>query len=131
MKAKPTVLFIDDDPVTRKVFTAGLAMAGIPTHVVGSPEEAAAILEEKKIDVIVTDLMMPKYNGVDLIQAVRAADYTKHIPILVFTSGGNMELVEQAALAGANDIMQKHSTPPAKLIEKILKAHEDAPGRKT
>ena len=129
MKPKPTVLFIDDDPITRKVYTAGMAMAGIPTHIVGSPEEAAAILEEKQIDVIVTDLMMPKYNGVDLIQAVRAADYTKHIPILVFTSGGNMELVEQAAFAGANDIMQKHSTPPAKLIEKILKAHEDAPPR--
>ena len=129
MKSKPTVLFIDDDVITRKVYTAGLAMAGIPTHVVSSPEEAAKILEEQKVDVIVTDLMMPKYNGVDLIKAVREADYTKHLPILVFTSGGNMELVEQAALAGANDIMQKHNTPPAKLIEKILKAHEDAPPR--
>ncbi len=63
------------------------------------------ILEEKRVDVIVTGLMMPKYNGVDLIQAVRAADYT-NIPILVFTSGGNMELIEQAAMAGANEIVQ-------------------------
>ena len=129
MKPKPTVLFIDDDPVTRKIYTASLAMAGIPAHFAGSPEEAATILEDKTVDVIVTDLMMPKYNGVDLIKAVREADYAKHIPILVFTSGGNMELVEQAAFAGANDIMQKHSTPPAKLIEKILKVHEDAPPR--
>jgi len=129
MKPKPTVLFIDDDQMTRKIYTSSLAMAGIPAHFAGSPEEAAAILEEKSVDVIVTDLMMPKYNGVDLIQAVRAADYTRHIPILVFTSGGNMELIEQAAQSGANDIMQKHTTPPAKLIEKILKAHEDAPGK--
>ena len=129
MKSKPTVLFIDDDLITRKVYTAGLAMAGIPTHVVSSPEEAVKILEEQKVDVIVTDLMMPKYNGVDLIKAVREADYAKHLPILVFTSGGNMDLVEQAAFAGANEIMQKHNTPPAKLIEKILKAHEDAPPR--
>ena len=130
MKPKPTVLFIDDDPIARKVYTSGFAMAGIPAYFAASPEEAATILEEQKVDVIVTDLMMPKYNGVDLIQAVRAADYTKHIPILVFTSGGNMELVEQAAVSGANEIMQKHTTPPAKLIEKILKAHEDAPGPK-
>jgi len=129
MKTKPTVLFIDDDPITRRVYTSGFAMAGIPAHFAESSEEAAKILEEQKIDVIVTDLMMPKYHGVDLIQAVREADYTKHIPILVFTSGGNMELVEQAAMAGANDIMQKHTTPPAKLIEKILKAHEEATGR--
>jgi CheY-like chemotaxis protein len=123
---KPTVLIIDDDPTTRKVLTGGLAMAGIPLHIAGSAEEAGTILEEKKVDVIVTDLMMPGYNGVDLIQAVREADYTKHIPVVVFTSGGNVELMEKAALSGANLILQKHNTPPAKLIEAILKLHAEA-----
>jgi CheY-like chemotaxis protein len=126
MKPKPTVLFIDDDATTRKVFTAGLAMAGIPTHIVASAEEAGKVLEEKKIDVVVTDLMMPGYNGVDLIEAVRSNDFTKHLPIIVFTSGGNQDLVEKAALSGANEILQKHTTPPAKLVEKILQLHEAA-----
>jgi CheY-like chemotaxis protein len=130
MKTKPSVLFIDDDATMRKVYTVGLAMAGIPTHIVSSAEEAAKVLEEKKVDVVVTDLMMPNFNGVDLIRAIREAEYTKHIPILVFTSGGNMQLMEEAAVAGANEIMQKHNTPPAKLIEKILKLHEEAPPRK-
>lgn len=130
MSTKPTVLFIDDDATMRKVYTVGLAMAGLPTHIVSSIVEAGKILEEKTVDVIVTDLMMPGFNGVDLIKAVREADYTKHIPILVFTSGGNMELVEQAALAGATEIMQKHTTPPAKLIERILKVHADAAQKK-
>jgi len=130
MKTKPTVLFIDDDPTMRKVYTVGLAMAGMPTHIVSSSEEAVKILEEKTIDVIVTDLMMPGFNGVDLIKAVREADYTRHIPILVFTSGGNMDLIEQAALAGATEVMQKHNTPPAKLIERILKIHAEAPEKK-
>jgi CheY-like chemotaxis protein len=126
MKPKPTVLFIDDDASMRKVYTVGLAMAGIPTHIVSSAEEAAKVLEEKKVDVVVTDLMMPNFNGVDLIRAVREADYTKDIPVVVFTSGGNMELMEEAAIAGANEIMQKHNTPPAKLIERILKLHEES-----
>jgi two-component system chemotaxis response regulator CheY len=130
MKTKPTVLFIDDDATMRKVYTSGLAMAGIPTHIVASIEEAGKVLEEKSIDIVVTDLMMPTFNGVDLIKAVREADYTKHIPIVVFTSGGNTDLMEQAALAGANEILQKHNTPPAKLIEKILRLHEEAsPGK--
>jgi CheY-like chemotaxis protein len=123
---KPTVLIIDDDVTTRKVLTGGLAMAGIPMHIAGSAEEAAKVLEEKKVDVIVTDLMMPGYNGVDLIQAIREADYTRHIPIVVFTSGGNLDLIEKAAMSGANVILQKHNTPPAKLIEHILKLHEDS-----
>jgi CheY-like chemotaxis protein len=130
MKTKPTVLFIDDDATMRKVYSVGLAMAGIPMHIVSSPEEALKVLEEKTVHVIVTDLMMPNYSGVDVIKAVREADYTKHIPILVFTSGGNMQLMEEAALAGASEIMQKHNTPPAKLIEKILKAHAEATEKK-
>ena len=130
MNPKPTVLFIDDDPTMRKVYTVGLAMAGMPTHIVASSEEAAKILEEKTVDIIVTDLMMPGFNGVDLIKAVREADYTKHIPILVFTSGGNMDLIEQAALAGATEVLQKHNTPPAKLIERIQKLHAEATGKK-
>ena len=130
MKPKPHVLFIDDDATMRKVYTVGLAMAGIPMHIVSSAEEAAKVLEEKQVDVVVTDLMMPNFNGVDLIKAIRDADYTKHIPVVVFTSGGNMQLMEEAAVAGANEIMQKHNTPPAKLIERIVKLHEEAPARK-
>jgi CheY-like chemotaxis protein len=130
MSTKPTVLFIDDDATMRKVYTVGLAMAGLPTHIVSSIVEAGKILEEKQVDVIVTDLMMPGFNGVDLIAAVREADYTKHIPIVVFTSGGNVELMEKAALAGASEILQKHNTPPAKLIERILKLHAEATQKK-
>ena len=128
--SKPTVLIIDDDPTTRKVLTGGLAMAGIPMHIAGSAEEAAKVLEEKSVDVIVTDLMMPGFNGVDLIQAIREADYTRHIPVVVFTSGGNLDLIEKAAISGANQIFQKHNTPPAKLIEAILKLHAEAPPKK-
>jgi len=125
-KNKPTVLIIEDDATTRKVLTGGLAMAGIPMHIASSPEQASEILAEKPVDVIVTDLMMPGFNGVDLIQAVREAAHTKHIPIIVLTSGGNLELMESAVKSGANEILQKHNTPPAKLVERILQLHEDA-----
>jgi DNA-binding NtrC family response regulator len=130
MNIKPTVLFIDDDPSTRKIINGGMAMVGLLSHIAGSAEDAGVILENEKIDVIVTDLMMPGFNGVDLIKAVREADYTKHIPILVFTSGGNVELMAEAMQAGANEIVLKHTTPPAKLIEKILKSHADAKDKK-
>ena len=71
MKPKPTVLFIDDDASMRKVYTVGLAMAGIPMHIVSSAEEAAKVLEEKKIDVVVTDLMMPGMTGRELAAVAR------------------------------------------------------------
>ncbi len=130
MSNKPTVLFIDDDATTRKIYAIRLTMAGLPMHVVESAAEAGKVLEEEQIDVIVTDLMMPEYNGVDLIKAVREADYTKHLPILVFTSGGNVDMMQEAMQAGANEIIQKHTTPPAILLEKIMQAHAEASEKK-
>jgi CheY-like chemotaxis protein len=126
MKSKPSVLFIDDDATTRRIYTSALTLAGLPIHIVSSAEEAAKVLEEKKVDVIVTDLMMPGFNGVDLIKAVREADYTRRIPVIVFTSGGNLELIEQAIMAGANEVVQKLSCPPPKLVEAILRHHAEA-----
>lgn len=123
---KPTVLIIDDDPTTRRVLTGGMAMAGLPVHVAASAEEASNVLAEKSVDVIVTDLIMPRFNGVELIQAIREAPHTKHLPVIVLTSGGNLELIAQANTAGANEIHQKHNTPPAKLIERILALHSAA-----
>ncbi len=123
---KPTVLIIDDDPTTRRVLTGGMAMAGLPVHVAASAEEASNVLAEKSVDVIVTDLIMPRFNGVELIQAIREAPHTKNLPVIVLTSGGNLELIAQANTAGANEIHQKHNTPPAKLIERILALHNAA-----
>jgi CheY-like chemotaxis protein len=126
MNQKPSVLIIDDDASTRKMLTTGLMMAGFPVFIASSAEEASEILAEKHVDVIVTDLIMRGYNGVDVIRAVREAEHTARIPLIVLTSGGNMELAEQAGLVGANEILQKHTTPPAKLMERIMKLHEEA-----
>src|ERR1035438_5817163 len=130
MNDKPTVLFIDDDLSTRRVYASKLNMAGFPMHIVISSEEAVAILEAQKVDVIVTDLMMPHYNGVDLIRAVRECQYTRHIPILAFTTGGNSDLMEKAAAAGATAVIQKYTCPPMLLITKILEVYQLAQAQK-
>lgn len=127
MIKKPTVLFIDDDLSTRRVYASKLAMSGFPTHIVSSPEEAVVILEkEGAVDVIITDLMMPNFDGVDLIKAVRECAYTRHIPILAFTTGGNIDLMEKAAMSGANEIIQKYSCPPATLVAKVMEVYQQS-----
>ncbi len=126
MPAMPHVLIVDDDATTRRIHSGSLAASGIPCDIVSSAEEAQQILETRNVDVIVTDLIMPKYSGVDLITAVRECDYTRHIPILVLTAGGSLELIQQAVNAGATEILQKHSCPPTKLVARILELAKDA-----
>jgi DNA-binding response OmpR family regulator len=130
MLQKPKILFIDDDESTRRIFTTKLIMSGFQPYVVASAEAAVEVLEKEKIQLIITDLMMPGYNGVDLIRAVRDCPTTKNIPIIVLTTGGDVRLMDEAGIAGANEIFSKLTCPPTQLVARInelLKAAETPP----
>jgi two-component system, chemotaxis family, chemotaxis protein CheY len=119
MTRKPTVLFVDDEPTTRRMYEYRFASLGIPHYIADSAEAAVRILEEKTVDIVVTDLLMPRYDGTDLVVCMREAEYTRKIPIILFTTGGNEEKITQAMKAGASEVLPKQTTPPDKLIARI------------
>lgn len=119
MTRKPIVLFVDDEPTTRRIYEYKFLTAGLPHHVVDSAEAAIKVLEEKKVDIVVTDLIMPKYDGTDLIECLRDCAQTRQIPIIVFTTGGNQDKVVEAMRAGATEVLPKHTTPPDRLLERV------------
>lgn len=99
------VLCVDDDPefvqlLCRALASDGLAVVGAPTA------EAASILcEEQRIDVLVTDLDLPRGTGLELIAEVRERDPT--LPILVVTASASAVILEQAMAAGASLCLTK------------------------
>lgn len=129
MVRNPTVLFVDPEKMARTTFDFRAAVLGIPHFIVTSAEAAVPILEEQQIDVVVTDLFMPQHDGVDLIRCIRETDYTKNIPIIVFTVGGNPQKVAEAISAGATEVLKKQITPMDKLVERIYAAASAARAR--
>ncbi len=119
MDSNKIVLFVEDDRTMQSIYKAKAASLKIKALLASDPSEAVAILRQQTIDLIVTDLNMPNYDGVDLIKAVRGHPKTKHIPIIVRTYGGNLERVDSAGVMGANEIHDKQSCPPEKLFERI------------
>jgi|GEM_PF-999628 len=119
MTRKPIILFVDADRTARTMFDFRSSMLDVPHYIADSAEAAVAILEEHRVDVVVTDLVMPKYDGVDLIKCVREAEFTKNIPIVVFTVGGNPQKIADAVNAGATDVIMKQVTSTDKLVERI------------
>ncbi|WP_404423433.1 PleD family two-component system response regulator [Nibricoccus sp. IMCC34717] len=119
MPAEIIVLFVDDDPTTRKIYETYAARVGVRAIMTANPTEAVAILKHQRVDLIVTDLMMPEYDGVELIRAVRENVRTRDIPVIVLTYGGNLERVDTAGHVGANEIHDKSSCPPDKLFARI------------
>ena len=82
----PTVLLIDDSKFLRRTNELSLARAG---HMILTPsdgEEGLYVAREKKPDVIVLDMMLPKLGGAQLLQLLKTDPVTASIPIIVLSS---------------------------------------------
>jgi len=73
-----TVLIVDDEPILREVCTFWLKQGGCSSVFTAADGlEALMIIEERKIDVLITDIHMPTMGGVELIRTIRK----KNIPV--------------------------------------------------
>jgi CheY-like chemotaxis protein len=111
------ILLVEDDDDTRALYGYMLASAGYKVKAVRNGLEALAEIQVNRPDVIVTDIAMPVFSGLDLIVAVRSNDELADLPVVAITSFGE-KLREQARAAGATDAIDK-PTEPARMREVI------------
>ena len=98
------VLVVDDEVAIRKVVRDGLMKAGFSVETAVDGEEAATLLEAEEFDLVITDLNMPRLDGLELVRRIRTASV---VPILVLTV--RQEEREKVRLldAGADDYVTK------------------------
>lgn len=90
-----TVLYAEDDSITRVQMTEILEMLFAKVYAAEDGEEAYRMYEEEFPDIILTDIKMPKKDGINLIKRVRQNNYA--IPIVLMTSFAEQELLLDAA----------------------------------
>jgi len=105
---KDKILVVDDDPVARKVIQRNLTAEDY--HVITAPSVAAAIqiLDTTPIDLVITDLKMPKVGGIDLIRHVRAN--FEDTAVIMITGYASIETAVEAVKEGAEDYLPKPFT---------------------
>lgn len=111
------VLLVEDDDGARALYVYMLAVAGYKVKAVRNGLEAMAEIQVDRPDIVVTDIVMPVLNGLDLIVAVRSNDELADLPVVVITSFGE-NIREQALETGATDVIDK-STVLEKMCEVI------------
>jgi two-component system, OmpR family, KDP operon response regulator KdpE len=103
-RAIPLVLVVDDDPSIRQTLARQLTLAGYETIAAADGAEGRARFEERRPDLVITDLAMPGMDGLALIAAVRRVDRT---PVLVLSVRGEEEDKVRALDRGADDYVTK------------------------
>jgi EAL domain-containing protein (putative c-di-GMP-specific phosphodiesterase class I) len=113
------ILLADDEPAILRAYGRVLERAGFSVVTASDGEQAAAVLREGQLDAIVSDIMMPRMNGVQLLAAVRELDLD--VPVILMTGGATLELAAEAVHFGASHLLLK-PLPPNQLVETVQRA---------
>ena len=100
-----TILIVDDEKNIRDGLAEAFAMEGYQAITAGDGQEAINILNEKYIDLVITDLKMPKLSGMELLQHIR--QHWQNIPVIIITAHGDIAEAVSAMQYGALEFITK------------------------
>ncbi len=104
---KKVILVVDDDEDLCELLTFGLMENGYTPEVVDSGKLAKEYLSKNVPDLILSDIMMPDMNGIELCQWIHAQPRTKEVPIIQMSALANDAIVEDSADTGVMDYITK------------------------
>jgi DNA-binding response OmpR family regulator len=110
-REQPVVLAADDDPDILELVAFRLERSGYTVLQARDGEEALRLALEKKPDLAVLDVMMPKLDGFELTRRLRAEEATSRMPIILLTARAQDADVQQGFDAGADDYIRKPFSP--------------------
>src|SRR5207249_1745605 len=100
-----SILVVDDEPAIQDILTWALAAEGYRVATAGSGEEALTRVGEQDFDVIVTDIVMPGLNGLDVLERLRVLN--PRASVIVMTAYAALETAIVALRGGACDYLEK------------------------
>ncbi|MGZ0745705.1 PAS domain S-box protein [Haloparvum sp. AD34] len=104
-----TVLNVDDDPAFSELVSTYLERLDdrFEVRTAETPRAALRIVDEERVDCVVSDFDMPEFDGLELLESVRSKD--ADLPFILFTGKGSEEIASRAISAGVTDYLQKES----------------------
>ncbi|TND02275.1 MAG: diguanylate cyclase domain-containing protein [Gammaproteobacteria bacterium] len=102
-----SVLVVDDDEQNRDLLTRSLEKAG---YLVGTANDGQQVLDRlgvEHFDLVLLDFMMPRLDGLQVIEAMMRSDRTREIPVIVVTAVGDRAMLAKCVQAGACDYVTK------------------------
>jgi len=100
-----TVLIVDDEKNYPLILSAVLEDEGFETFTANSGREALDILKNTDIDLVLTDMKMPKMNGIELLERIKIKD--KDLPVIMMTAHGTVDKAVEAMQKGAYNYILK------------------------
>lgn len=113
------ILIVEDQRGFRRIYQDALASRGYETLTAEDGLKGWEMSREAKPDLVLLDLGLPKMNGFEVLEKLRADEATRTLPVIVFSVTGEPKDIEKAMGLGATDYAVKGFVTMAELTDKI------------
>ena len=114
----PTVLVVEDDPVILRLLEVNFELEGFAVVLAHDGAEGIEAARTQRPDVIVSDIMMPRVSGIELVQTLKADEATASIPIILLSAKAQTGDLKLGMDAGADDYVTK-PFEPLDLVDRV------------
>ncbi|BDU77234.1 response regulator [Mesoterricola sediminis] len=118
------ILSVDDSATMRKIIGRVVGMLGYDLLEAGTGEDGIAVLEQNVADValVIMDINMPGMDGISALEAIKANERTRNVPVMMVTTDSDRQRIIQAVRAGAANYVTKpftHDDLAAKIADTL------------
>lgn len=118
---RKTILFIEDESALQTTFSNMLTKHGYEMIKAMDGRTGLYLAKEKKPDLILLDLILPKMDGFGVLRGLKEGEETKDIPVIILTNLENTGDVQRALEMGAMTYLTKANYTLTEILEKIEK----------
>ncbi len=115
------VLVIEDDSFLQGLEASRLTKNNYEVIVASNGEEGLEKIHEPGVDLVLLDLVLPKFDGFEILRTIKATKELAHIPVIVFSNLSEEKDIKKAENLGSADFMVKSNFTLDELVEHINK----------
>ena len=119
MSKKRLILLVEDDEFLAELYATKLNLEGFEVLLALDGEKGLKIIREKKPDLVLLDIILPKMDGFEILKKIKADKILKNIPIILLTNLSQKDEVKKGLDLGADDYLIKAHFMPSEVVKKI------------
>ena len=128
MKVNRTILFVETDTNVLATYGKLLQREGFRVESAQDGLDALKALSQLRPDLVVLELLLPTFDGAEVLKFIRADPRLKTVPVIIFTDSSATELLQDPVLANGTKYLAKSDCTPPDMLQTIQDMLAAAPG---
>ncbi|MDP2930201.1 MAG: response regulator [bacterium] len=119
------ILLVEDDPFLIDIYTTKFKESGFPIEVASDGGQAIARIKEKVPDLVLLDIVLPKYDGWEILRTLQEENIIKNTKVVVLSNLGQKSDIDRAMSLGAVRYLIKAHYTPSEIVSEVMELFEE------